>query len=64
MARTQRTFVGPKPLAWLPNRVGFKFKGVTREGRPVECEVRREPATGMHHIWPVTAAGLKGWYDL
>ena len=45
----QAARVGAKPLAWLPNRDGFKFIGVRDDGTTAQCEVKRLD-TGAHVV--------------
>ena len=51
----------------LPNQVGFKFSGVTKDNQKIECEVRLDPV-GCHSVY--TPEGepvyfrLAGWESL
>jgi hypothetical protein len=37
------------PLGWLPNREGFQFIGICKDGTAKECRVARDE-TGVHFI--------------
>lgn len=37
---------GVKPLAWIPNKPGFKFIGITKDAEEIECVVKL--VDGMH----------------
>jgi hypothetical protein len=52
--------VGAKPLAWLPNRDGFKFVGVKHDGTTAACEVKRLE-NGSHVVKGAIYEDLAGW---
>lgn len=49
-------------LATLPNRDGFQFVGVLKDGTGVNCHVARNPETGAHSVTgDATYGDLIGW---
>jgi hypothetical protein len=48
-----------KPLALLPNTVGYRFVGVRHDGTLAECYVQRDPRTRCHFV-----AGDAKYHDL
>ena len=48
-----------KPMAWLPNREGFRFIGLADSGTEIVCEVVRDDQ-GVHTTSPVGVMTLKG----
>jgi hypothetical protein len=53
--------LGLKPMSHLPNRDGFRFTGVKRDGSDVACWVLRNPQTGLHVVSGSDFADLIGW---
>jgi hypothetical protein len=51
--------MGLFPLAHLPDRAGFKFKGYTRACQFVDCYVGIE--FGMHKVFGHPFSDLIGW---
>jgi len=51
------------PLGWLPNREGFQFTGICKDGITKECRVARDE-TGVHFIsGDVVYDELHGWRE-
>lgn len=61
--RVHRFDNAPRPLAWLPNREGFRFTGVRKDGTECPCMVMRHGG-GMHFIQGADFIDLKGWKPL
>lgn len=61
MALTQRWETRPKPLAWLPMRLGFKFYAVLADGSQVLCTVQIRG--GELETDPVALDDIHGWKD-
>lgn len=60
--------MGAKPLRDIPNRVGFKFYGVLRDGAKVECFVWIPDGSvthkvGFEHPCDYSYSDLVGWCD-
>lgn len=51
----------PLHLRDLPNVHGYKFVGITRDGRRVPCAVEQDPVTRMHRITGANFRDLTGW---
>ena len=54
-----------RPLSELPNTVGFRFVGITQDGRRIDCHVVRNP-DGNHRVATVlddslVFHALQGW---
>jgi len=57
-----------KPLSELPNREGFKFRGIRKDGgRYLNCRLKHLPGTGMfitargRYVYDDVADELTGW---
>jgi len=51
-----------RPLALLPNQVGFRFVGVRHDGTLAECYVQQDPRTRCHFVaGDATYRDLIGW---
>jgi len=59
--RSGKQGLGLMPLAHLPNRDGFTFIAVCRDGSCVECAVAKDPLTGLHRVTGAVYANLIGW---
>ncbi len=52
--------MGLKPMSQLPNRQGFAFTGVLRDGTCVKCHVVKFPSSG-HCVAGAAFSDLIGW---
>jgi hypothetical protein len=53
-----------KPLADLPNKLGFKFLGVKKDGSTAKCIVSRKES-GVHFVGGgAVYSELQGWKTL
>lgn len=57
-----------KPLSALPNREGFKFRGIRKDGgRYMNCRLKHLPGSGMYicasgrYIYEHVGDELAGW---
>jgi hypothetical protein len=57
-----------QPLSALPNREGFKFRGIRRDGgRYMNCRLKHLPGVGMYisakgnYVYEDVAPDLCGW---
>lgn len=61
--RIHRFDNAPRPMSWLPNREGYRFIAVFKDGTEAEtCVERRKD--GTYFIGDVSADDLKGWKPL
>jgi len=49
-----------KPLAFLPNRDGFEFLGITADGRKIPCVTEKGP-DGCYRVTGADFSDLVGW---
>lgn len=61
--RVHRMDNKPRPMSWLPNREGFRFIGVKKDGTHIECRVERGP-DGLHRVADGMLIHLVGWFPL
>jgi len=52
-----------KSLAWLPNKNGFRFIGILRGGKEIECQVVKD-VNGAHRVSGAPYKDLIGWRDV
>lgn len=57
-----------RPLAELPNREGFKFRGIPKDGgRYLNCRLKSLPGAGMYivaaggYVYEDVSEKLSGW---
>ncbi len=50
-------------LADIPNTAGFRFVGITKDGREVACTVSRDTASGCYTLGPIFSS-LAAWRNL
>lgn len=57
-----------QPLSTLPDREGFKFRGIRKDGRRfMNCRLKRLPGCGMYiaaageYVYEDQAPKLAGW---
>lgn len=60
--RTHRYAHSPRPLAWLPNRVG-NFMGVKADGSQVVCRVELGPDRA-YRVADEMRDQLVGWFPM
>lgn len=53
----------PRPLSWLPNREGYRFIAVFKDGTEAETCVEKR-SDGTYFIGDASPADLKGWKPL
>lgn len=53
----------PRPMSWLPNKEGYRFIAVFKDGTKAETCVHRR-ADGTHFIGDANISDLKGWFPL
>jgi len=61
--RVHRFDNSPRPVSWLPNREGYRFIAVLKDGTRVETCVERR-ADGTHFIGDLSIEEMKGWLPL
>lgn len=61
--RVHRFDNAPRPMAWLPNRDGYRFIGITHEKKEIECVVEKGP-DGLHRVADGKLMQLCGWRPL
>lgn len=61
--RVHRFDNAPRPMAWLPNRDGYRFTAVLKDGTEHEACVHRR-ADGTHFVGDLSLDELKGWRPL
>lgn len=50
MTESTYAFDKTRALADLPNREGFKFIGVRKDGTTVDCQIATDPETGTFRV--------------
>jgi hypothetical protein len=53
-----------QPLSWLPNKAGYKFRAVLKDGCKQVCVVQRCKETGLHYVRGVKYNLIKAWENL
>lgn len=66
--RLKELLGAPRNLADLPNSPGFEFRGLTKDGIVIECEVKIDPvgccSAYVKHTNDPCFFRLAGWYPV
>lgn len=53
----------PRPMSWLPNREGYRFTAVFKDGTTAVCTVERRK-DGTYFVGDASIDDMKGWFPL